>query len=307
LGGGTLAIANYEFLSDEQVDSIMTHRGEIVWLAPEASALEAISPTFTTDEREPSVVRARCDAPHAVRADVLVDTEPTINVGVRDATVDVCFSTDNNFSGPYVRMTRVAAGDVHLIADPGIVANGSLDSADGRAALAFASLGGSDTLVWYSARPFDQTLFSDDQGGASYVEPLAPEWLTPMLVAGALVVLMGAAWRGRRMGALVTEPLPVIVRASEATRGRARLYRGGRSTGHAAAAMRAGAASRMAARLGLQPSSAPESLVAAIASATGRDAASIQAMLYGPGPRDESQMLHLVRQLDELEGEVAKS
>ena len=49
-------------------------------------------------------------------------------------------------------------------------------------------------------------------------------------------------WRGRRFGPLAVEPLPVVVRASEATRGRARLYRRARAYGRATAALRAASA-----------------------------------------------------------------
>ena len=41
-------------------------------------------------------------------------------------------------------------------------------------------------------------------------------------------------WRGRRLGPLVVEPLPVVVKAVESTQGRGRLYRRVRDRAHAA-------------------------------------------------------------------------
>ena len=57
---------------------------------------------------------------------------------------------------------------------------------------------------------------------------------------GLLVLVMIAVvlWRSRRLGALATEPLPVVVRAVETTRSLGRLYRRAGDRGHAAASLR---------------------------------------------------------------------
>src|SRR5690606_41722785 len=57
----------------------------------------------------------------------------------------------------------------------------------------------------------------------------------PILI---VVVVLLAWWQGRRLGPLVTEPLPVVVRASETVEGRGRLYRSRRARDRAAEALR---------------------------------------------------------------------
>ena len=49
-----------------------------------------------------------------------------------------------------------------------------------------------------------------------------------------LVVVLVALWKGRRLGPLVAEQLPVVVRASETVEGRGRLYRSRRARDRAA-------------------------------------------------------------------------
>jgi hypothetical protein len=122
-----------------------------------------------------------------------------------------------------------------------------------------------------------------------------------------LVAAVAALWRGRRMGRLVTEPMPVVVRATEATRGRGRLYRRARAHGHAAAALRAGAATRCAHRLGLAASTPARQLIDAVALATGRSTHEVADLFYGPPPTDDSALATLARNLDDIESEVHRS
>ncbi len=58
-------------------------------------------------------------------------------------------------------------------------------------------------------------------------------------------------WRGRRLGPLATEPLPVVVKAIETTRSRGRLYRKSGDRAHAADALRSATRARAATRLRL--------------------------------------------------------
>ena len=66
-----------------------------------------------------------------------------------------------------------------------------------------------------------------------------PAYLVALQVFVA--VALAALWRIRRLGPLVTEPLPVVVRASETVEGHGRLYRSRRSRDRAAAVLRAAA------------------------------------------------------------------
>jgi hypothetical protein len=126
------------------------------------------------------------------------------------------------------------------------------------------------------------------------------------LVAAELAValLLAALWRARRFGPLVAEPLPVVVRASETVEGHGRLYLARRARGRAAEALRAATLARITTRLGL-PRATPAGVTCQeLAARTGRDPGEIQAILFGPAPRDDAALVSLAGALDTLEGQV---
>jgi hypothetical protein len=199
--------------------------------------------------------------------------------------------------GAYAVTTNAAGHRIAVLADATPLTNGAL-ATEGNAALAIRMLGRHDRLTW-----FLPTLGASDSGGTS-VGSLVPPWLPVLGLQALVVAFVVALWRGRRLGPVVAERLPVVVPAAETTRGRGRLYRRARSHGHAAAALRAGAATRMAARLGLPVSAGAHATIEAIARASGTAPDEVARLLYGPPPHDDRDLATLADELDILESEV---
>jgi hypothetical protein len=97
----------------------------------------------------------------------------------------------------------------------------------------------------------------------------------------------------------------VVVRASEAVEGRARLYRRAGAREHAAETLREAARARLRPLVGLPPDAAPAEVVDAVTSRVRRPG--VGALLYGPPPGDDAALVALARALDECEGEVRRS
>jgi hypothetical protein len=114
-------------------------------------------------------------------------------------------------------------------------------------------------------------------------------------------------WRGRRVGPLVAEDLPVVVRASETVEGRGRLYRSRRARDRAAEALRTAARERMLPRLGLGPKAEPTAVTQAVAQRVGADPNVLAHLLFGPPPGTDADLVNLARQLDDIERQVALS
>lgn len=174
--------------------------------------------------------------------------------------------------------------------------NNGLDEV-GNAALILRILGAHEHLTWYVPDPAD-TFGLDEEAGPPALVP------TVVTVQVLIAMLAFAFWRGRRLGRVVVEPLPVIVRATETTRGRGRLYRRAGAYAHAASALRAGTIARVAAGVGLPRTADGPAVVDALARATGRPPTHIDSLLYGPPPTDDAALMALTQALDTLESEV---
>ncbi|WP_407341804.1 DUF4350 domain-containing protein [Pengzhenrongella phosphoraccumulans] len=300
--GSTLLVTGSFLLGPDQIDAIAATKADLVLLGPDPLLLEAVTDAATTADVAPSSATTRtaqCDDPDAVAAGSIVAGSAGYVASSPAATV--CFPTADDPAGVYLVVDgprRVVA-----LADPTLLTNGALKQ-EGNAALALRMLGRNASLTWYVPSPSD---FGQEADTGPGLGDLLPPGAGAVGLQLLLVAAIAALWRGRRLGRLVTEPLPVTVRAAETTRGRGRLYRRSRSYGHAAAALRAGAATRSAARLGLPRSAGAPAMIEALARATGRPTDEVAALLYGPPPTDDSGLEHLARMLDELESEVHRS
>src|SRR5690606_24451666 len=135
--------------------------------------------------------------------------------------------------------------------------------------------------VWYQP-DVDDLAFEDANSLAS----LQGVWFAPLVVLLLLVGVAAALWRGRRMGPVVVERLPVEVRSSETMEGRARLYERGGSRDHALATLRGATLARLARTLGLGRTATPEEIIAATAATAGRDPAELVALPRTQPARD---------------------
>lgn len=191
---------------------------------------------------------------------------------------------------------------ITVLGDDTLLSNKQLDK-QGNAALAMNLAGRTSHLVWYiPERPKVGTSTKPKSMG-----DLIPDQVSMAIWQLCLVVLLVALWRGRRLGPVVAEKLPVVVRASETTEGRGRLYRSRRARDLASDSLREAAKYRIVRRLGLPVDEAPQVITATVAQRTGGNPHEIHHVLFGPVPSDDQQLTNLARQLDILERQVRES
>lgn len=198
-------------------------------------------------------------------------------------------------------LAPVSAG-VAALGAGGILENDQVLRAD-NAAVALRLLGQDERLVWYV--PSLEDLQADD--GVT-LGSLLPSWLVPALWVAGLAMLALIWWRGRRLGPLSLEPLPVVVRAVEATEGRGRLYRRSGDRAHAADVLRRHTRREVARALRLGGVDDAGVVVREAAHHLGRRVEELDAILGpdAPPPADDTALVHLASQLAALETEVRR-
>lgn len=210
-----------------------------------------------------------------------------------------CYRVDGHSS--LVRY-QSAGRSVTLLGSGQPLSNAGLAS-QGDAALALNLLAGSYRIIWLVPSP----LAASGGTGPGPAKSLLQEIPGPAYLVAAqvfLAVALAAVWRMRRLGPLVTEPLPVIVRASETVEGHGRLYRSRHSRDRAAAVLRGAALHRITTRLALPGTADPDTVCAAVSARTGREPARLREVLFGPVPRDDGALVALSRDIDAVEEEV---
>lgn len=200
-----------------------------------------------------------------------------------------------------VALTGPGGGRTTALGSGDALTNEHLDDA-GDAALAVGTLGARARLVWWTPNPADTGV-----GPPPSLRDLLPPgvlWAVGQVVVALLVAML---WRGRRLGRLVPEPLPVVVRSVETTLGRARLYRRARARGRAASVLRAAAVERVAVACHLTRAADPREVAVAAAARTRRPVTDVIALLVGPEPTDDTALVTLARALDSLDTEVRRA
>ncbi|MDT5009396.1 MAG: hypothetical protein QOH57_1013 [Mycobacterium sp.] len=235
-----------------------------------------------------------CDLPEAMRAGPVQMRSTDSYEGVDGQTVTSCYQ------GAVVRY-RAGGRTITVVGSPDFLTNGGLLK-EGNAALAMNLAGTRPRLIWYVPQRFE-----GEKTNATKISDLIPdnvEWIVWQL---CIVVLLAALWRVRRLGPLVAEKLPVVVRASETVEGRGRLYRSRRASDRAAESLRTAALQRMLPRLGLGVNAAPPAIVAALAERCNKSSEELQYMFFGPQPASDDDLVNLARTLDDIERQVTNS
>ncbi len=291
-GGTTVLVTSSEQLGESTARRLLDHAspGQLVVVEPGILAVEALGFTQLPTRVSPGgAVGAGCDEPALRDLEILVDSGLAFGGSG-------CFPTADGrlLARPAARVALLGAGD--------ILTNDQVLRAD-NAAVALRLLGERPRLVWYV--PSFADLVGDD--GVS-VRSLLPPFLIPALWLLGLATVALMFWRGRRLGPLATEPLPVVVKAIETTQSRGRLYRRVGDRAHAATSLRR--AARRAAQSALRlPADDLAVLVPAVSAHTGRHPDDLTRLLAdtAPVPATDSDLIHLASELAALDREVRRT
>ncbi|HVV10757.1 DUF4350 domain-containing protein [Amycolatopsis sp.] len=280
----TLLVTEPDLVQPAKLGELRGRAADAVFIAPGEDTLDILLPGVgVAGESDVGVRTPGCTVAAAVAAGnaVLGGTEYAAHERVRSC-----------YDGSLLQMS----GSTTLLGTGAPLTNDRLDD-EGDAALALRLLGRQATLVWYLPTAGDAGAGEHQR---SLTELLPRGWFFGAVQLGVAAVLF-VLWRARRLGPVVPEPLPVVVRAAETVEGRARLYRRSGSAAHAAEILRQATLSRLVPVLGLGADAEPAAVVSAVMARCGRDAG---VLLYGPPPGDDASLVAFADELDRLEREV---
>ncbi|MFF1542101.1 DUF4350 domain-containing protein [Microbacterium sp. NPDC058269] len=291
----TLVMANPYTLTDEALETLTEPATRVVFLSTSTHLLNEIgigqNAAGTLSAAAPDCDVAEFAKVGTIRADRLFTPADG---------VQACFGDAEGAAVLVDRRTdpqRVVVEGTRLFSNAYLTENGN-------AALGLALLGQTDRVVWYVPS------FADSDIEAEPIDTLGsltPPWLTPAILLLIAAGIAAAIWRGQRFGPLVAETLPVTVRASETMHGRARLTARAADAPHAAQALREGTQRRLARRLGLAVHAGADEVADAASDRLRIPRGTLQALLAGPLPEKDAELVDLARRLDQLETAVDDS
>ncbi|MCX2184810.1 DUF4350 domain-containing protein [Streptomyces sp. SKN60] len=309
----TLLVTTPDLLTPQQQSTLYgamsRSAGRTVLLGAGAASLDTLAPGIDTDLSVAVATRApgpRCTLPAATRAGTADLGGERYRTGA--TTADACYPADG--LPTLVRVPGPGSADTVLVGSPELLYNKRL-AQQGNASLALQLLGSRPHLVWYLPSLTDVPADPEttDDPGSAFLDLIPSGWLWGTLQL-AVAAVLAAVWRARRLGPLVPERLPVAIRASEATEGRARLYRKTDARDRAATVLRTATRDRIATLLGVPAKDAhsPDLVLPALSARIPTTAAAVhRTLLFGPAPADDAALVRLADQLDALEREVRTS
>jgi Domain of unknown function (DUF4350) len=294
-----LLIAQTDFMADgDRLHQLAGAPGDRLIIAPAAKTREALAPDIRRAPATSFGGSPDCDLREANRAG-------SVDLGPTDAYQAVSDRTTLTrcYGGALVRY-RDGDRTVTVVGSADFMTNSTLLQ-EGNAALAMNLAGERPRLVWYAPQHAE-----GPNSGTASVFDLIPEQVDWIIRQLWLVVALFALWKVRRVGPLVAEELPVVVRASETVEGRGRLYRSRRARDRAAEALRTATLQRLSPRLGLGVNAQPPAIIAAIISRSSgnlMDPQALQHNLFGPPPGTDDDLVQLANALDNIERQVTHS
>jgi len=344
----TLVISDDQRLNATDLNAITNSGfGRIIILSNDANTINALFNGDVTlgplTSRLTAPVQPECAQADASAAGSVEfgDRSATFSHPQNNNNVEACYPVNG---APTLVFDHFGEHDVIALGSTAFFENDRITEA-GNAALALRLLGAQSRLVWLAPAFIDDPSLKNcggttcsgvestpapgstttipagggaggggGGGGSGASQPtltsLMPTWIWWALLQLLVAVLLVAYWRGRRLGAVVTEQLPVTVRAAETVEGHARLYRRANAHGRAAELLRKACAGRLAGYFGVPAARAhadPSLLVAPVAARLDVAENLIADLLAGAVPQSEAELVLLADHLDQLEQEVRSS
>lgn len=297
-GAALELLTSPQLLTSAQLGKAARFNGDILLIAPDSRALRALAQrvSIVGPSAGLGATQPACTAQPAALAGDAYLGGPALSTS--DSAAKECYPRTRGNPG-YFLIQYHADGRTITVLSTGAPLTNQYLAEGGDAALALNLLRSASQITWVV--PTAAAPPAQPGTGQRTFFSLVP-W-PAYLIAIQLVIaaLLAAAWRARRLGPLVAERLPVIVRASETVEGHGRLYQARRARGRAAGELRAAAVARIARLTGGDVSPGE------LASRAGQPQQEVAALLGGSPPASDQELVALAASLDTLTRKIGQS
>ncbi|EUA86742.1 hypothetical protein I551_6863 [Mycobacterium ulcerans str. Harvey] len=204
-----LLVAQTQYLANNALLNRLSRvPGDLLLVEPTARTRRVLTPKLRVGAAETLAIRPDCPLREADRAGTVRFGPSDAYRGKGELAMISCYG------GALVRYqdigrTVTVVGSNHFMTNDGLLEQGN-------AALAMNLAGARPRLIWYAPH-----LVEGETSSPSSLSDLIPANVSWIVWQLWLAVILVALWKGRRMGPLVAEEMPVVVRASETVEGAA--------------------------------------------------------------------------------------
>jgi len=283
-------------LTRSQLEELRTIATNLILIQPSTHELDVLAPSVSQAGYVSPLEKSDCDYLPVQRAGEVNGLQNGYRIAAGSSDAVGCLGGGGVYSLVRVHhdgQTITVLGSDNILQNQYILQ-------DGNGALALGLFGSTKDLVWYLPT------LADVKGTVAGSPLPAPEWVGLSITLVAVVFVAAAFWRGRRLGPVVVERMPVNVRSNETMEGRARLYQKASARQHALDSLRIGTVSRIATLCGLPKLASVEEVIGAASRVTGREPGDIRGILLDTVPHSDLQLVHLSDRLLELEADVRR-
>lgn len=286
-----------------------TKAGRVVLLAPSQQILSAAKVEADRLDRQAAVstsTRPECSSELTAPVREVPASLGATSYEAETATT-VCFPTVPAVQGVFrggllvfdkPNQTTIVLGTVHPLTNSYLATKDS-------AALGLSLVKGTKKIVWIDPKLADFQNNTPNQQKPSNDMPSQLSWMNSLKWWALFLIAMVGLWQGRRLGRIVTEYLPVMVKSSETARGLGRMYSGSKSYERSLELLQSAASVRISKLLGVHPSSTQQDLIAIIAQALGRNETEVSSILCRKA-KSAADLVAGTANLDSLEHQVKR-
>lgn len=289
-----LVVTGVADLTDKHISSLMkSPRTNLLFLGTFAQTNRLEPYAVAVGESTPDGVAPRCKLPAAFEAGPLHGSRGSLKP-LRTPEAACYQVAPEKYA--YLQFQRPGGLRVSFLADAAAAENREITQ-NSQAAFLLNLMLPAKNVGWIVGSTFQLPSGHDAGSGTADVIPPA---MTRALILFFVALLVLALAKGRRLGRVITEVVPVVVHGAETVYGRARMYRIHGAFETAARHARGFTARRLGERLHLARGISAEQLCERVAELTGMPESRVHEALAGFPPRTGAELVNLLKNLNSL-------